>query len=128
MRDADEEHDDAASILRELGVLFSDFDAYWLDDDNYFREEDGSFTLHGVFCRFADCYRERHASFTPEQLAALGQLVSRCMRVEHSNADNAVATCFLESIATEPCERVIAPYLDEAARAYLRAWGGLQDG
>ena len=117
---------DARSVLAELAATFPAFEAHWRDEENLFREEDGSFTSHGVFCDFADFYRERHASFSGEQLAALGGLIARHRNDPESDIGNAAAVCFLENIAGDPCERVLAPHLDEAGRELLRAWGGLQ--
>lgn len=123
---ADASQPDAAAILAALIVLFPEFEAHWLGADNYFREDDGSFTSCGAFCALTDFYRERWASFSPGQFVGLGSLVARCMRIEHSEPDVAAATCFLEHIAGEPCERPLAPHLSESGREFLRTWGGLQ--
>jgi hypothetical protein len=38
--------------------------------------------------------------------------------------DNAAATCFLEDIAGDECDRELARHLTGEARRYWRAWGG----
>jgi hypothetical protein len=38
--------------------------------------------------------------------------------------DNAAATCFVENIAGEPCDRELSPHLTGEAKRYWHAWGG----
>lgn len=126
MGGAEEAQPDAATILAALVATFPEFDARWRSADNLFREDDGSFTPCGVYCAFSEFYSERWSTFSAGQFVELGRFVTRCMLVAHSTADEAAATCFLENIAAEPCERPLAPHLGESGREYLRTWGGLQ--
>jgi hypothetical protein len=113
------------SLLDRLVALFPDFRAYWDDPGNNFRDDDGSFTLHGVFCQFTSFYKERYAALPAERIAALGAFASECMApADDSPLDNAAATCFVENIAGEACDRKLSPHLTGEARRYWQAWGG----
>jgi hypothetical protein len=113
------------ALLDRLVALFPDFRAYWDDAGNCFSEDDGSFTLHGVFAEFTHFFRERHAVLPAEQVAALGKFVSECMAPANDGPlDNAAATCFVENIAGEPSDRELSPHLTGEARRYWLAWGG----
>jgi hypothetical protein len=113
------------ALLDKLVTLFPDFRSYWDDPGNCFRDDDGSFTLHGVFAEFTSFFRERHAALVPERIAALGEFVSECMApADHNPLSNAAATCFVENIAGEVCDRELSPHLTGEARRYWQAWGG----
>jgi hypothetical protein len=112
------------ALLDRLVALFPDFRAYWGDPGNYFRDDDGTFTLHGVFAEFTGFFRERHNSLPAEQVAALGAFVSECMSSADADLDNAAATCFVENVAGEDCDRELARHLSGEARRYWQAWGG----
>ena len=112
------------ALLDRLVALFPDFRAHWDDPGNCFREEDGSFTLYGVFAEFSGFFRERYQSLPAERVAALGAFVSECMASDDAELDNAAATCFVESIAGEECDRDVARHLSGEARRYWQTWGG----
>lgn len=67
------------ALLDRVVALFPDFREDWDDPGNCFRDDDGAFTLYGVFAEFAGFFRERHAAVPAEQVAALGAFVSECM-------------------------------------------------
>ena len=111
-------------LLDYIVSLFPDFAAYWDDPGNSFRADDGSFTLHGVFCEFTAFFRERFKVLPHDQVATLGAFISECMASADADLDNATATCFVENIAAEECSHDLALYLTGEAREYYRAWGG----
>jgi len=113
------------ALLDRLVDLFPDFRAYWDGPNNCLQGDDGSFTLHGVFIQLTDFFRDRHASLPADQVAALGEFVSKCMApADDGLLDNAAATCFVENIAGEPCGRELSPHLTGEARRYWQAWCG----
>jgi hypothetical protein len=112
------------ALLDRLVALFPEFRAYWDGPANYFRDDDGSFTLHGAFAVFSHFFRERHRSLQPDQVAALGALVSDWMASPDEALSNAAATCFVENVAGEECDWVLARHLTGEARRYWEAWGG----
>jgi hypothetical protein len=111
-------------LVDRLVTFFPDFQAYWDDPGNCFRNDDGSFTLHGVFAEFTNFFRERHGSLPADRMAALGRFVSDCMMSTDKDLDNAAATGFVENIAGEDCDRPLAPHLTGEARKYWKSWGG----
>jgi hypothetical protein len=112
-------------LLDRLTALFPDFRAYWDDPGNCFRDDDGPYTLHGVFAEFTGFFRERHAVLPHDRIAALGTFVSECMAPANDGPlDNAAATCFVENIAGEPYDRELSSHLTGEARRYWQAWGG----
>ncbi len=111
-------------LLDHLVALFPGFRACWDDPGNCFRDDDGAFSLHGVFAEFSSFFRQRHESLLPDRVAALGAFVSDCMASADANLDNAAATCFVENVAGEDCDRELGRHLVGEARTYWRAWGG----
>jgi hypothetical protein len=111
------------ALLDRFVALFPDLRAFWDDAGNYSRNDDGSFTLHGVFAQLTDFFRERHAALPPDRVAALAAFVSECMAGNDDGPlDNAAATCFVENIAGEPCDRELAPHLTGEAKRYWQYW------
>lgn len=112
------------ALLDRLVTLFPDFQAYWDDPGNCVREDDGTFTQHGVFAEFTGFFREQYQSHPAERMAALGAFVSECMSSADVDLDNAAATCFVENVAGEECDRELARHLSGEARKYWQKWGG----
>ncbi len=111
-------------LLSRLVSLVPDFAAYWDDPGNCYRPDDGSFTVCGVFAEFTDFFREAYEALPPDTIAALGSFISECMASSDADLHNAAATCFVENIAAEACDRELARHLTGEARDYCRAWGG----
>lgn len=112
-------------LLRKLFVIAPDFETCWESSHNDAIHEDGSFTLHGICCRFAEFFRQRYELFTQEQLTELFWLV------EHYLDDpdeyglpvaNALCTCFLEDIASEPCGEFAKPFMGSQSRSLFDQW------
>lgn len=113
------------ALLDRLADLFPDFRAWWDAPNNYHRDQDGSFTLHGVFAEFTHFFKERHTALPTDRIEILGAFLSECMAPADDNPlDNAVATCFVENIAGEPCDRELSRFLTGEARRYWQFWGG----
>ncbi len=83
----------AHSILERLADLFPDFGVYWNDPGNCFREDDGSFTIHGVFAEFSGYFRDQYDQLPAGQVAVLGALVSEWAASTDEELANATATC-----------------------------------
>jgi hypothetical protein len=109
----------AADILEELVRIRSDFRAYG-DRENYFRDEDGSFTPCGAFSHFTHFFRDRHLELKKEELEAVAKLVGRCEKDD--GLRDAAYTCFLENIAGDPPDRTLAPYLSREAVGFMSNW------
>jgi hypothetical protein len=116
----------AQALLAQLVALFPAFGPYWADPGNCFREEDGSFTCHGVFAEFSGFFRDRYESLPADRLAALGALVSVWTDSPDAELSNAVASCFLENVAGERCSADLERHLTGDALRYYRRWSGLE--
>ena len=112
----------AQSILERLVVSCPDFGAYWNDPGNCFREDDGSFTIHGVFADFSGYFREQYEQLPRGQEAALGALVSEWAASTDEDLANATATCFLENVSGERCSRDLRQRLHGEALRYFLRW------
>src|SRR5262245_1243865 len=112
----------AQALLDQLAALFPDFGPRWDDPGNCFREDDGSFTCHGVFAEFSGFFRARYESLPPENLAALGALASKWMGAPDAGLSNGVATCFLEAVAGERFSADFQRHLTGEALRYYRLW------
>jgi hypothetical protein len=109
-------------LLSYLTALFPEFGPYWDAPGNCFRNDDGSYTLHGVFSEFTSFFREHSERLTSDQLLALGAFVSECIVPADTDLSNAAATCFVENIAGEDYAEEFAIFLKGAARKYYLSW------
>lgn len=109
----------AKDILEELVRIRPDFRSFW-DGENYFRDDDGSFTACGVFSQFTDFFREQHQKMKKEELEAVAALVGRCESDDFLS--ESAYTCFLENIAGDPPDETLAPYLSPAAIEFMSHW------
>jgi hypothetical protein len=109
----------ATSILEELLRIRPDFRACW-DGTNYFRDDDGSFTACGVFSQFTGYFRDRFSDFTSEELSALADLIRQCEKEQFFT--ESAYTCFLENIAGDPPDSVLAPHLSAQAQEFMSHW------
>jgi hypothetical protein len=112
------------ALLGRLVALFPDFQSHWDRPGNCFRDDDGSFTLHGAFAELAGFFQERCKSLPAQRVAALGTFVSECMASNDAELENAAATCFVENVAGEACDRQLARHLTGPAQRYWQAWKG----
>jgi hypothetical protein len=115
-----------ADLLDQLCAFFPEFRTRWNDPGNCFRDQDGSFTLHGVFAEFSGFFHQHHAALPPDRITALGAFLSECMDSSDEDLNNAAGTCFVENIAGEPCDRELSRHLTGEARRYWRYWGGTE--
>ena len=109
----------ANDILEELAHIRPDFRAYW-NGENYFRDDDGSFTPCGVFSQFTGFFQKQHQSMKKEELEAVAWLVTRCEKDDFLK--ESAFTCFLENIAGDPPDQKLAPYISPAAIEHMNHW------
>lgn len=111
-------------LLCQILVMLPEFAAHWNGPENYCRNNDGSFTMHGVFMELTGFFLERSDTLLPDQVANFGKFLSECMASNDEELDNATATCFLENIAGKGCDHGLGRHLSGAARVYWQTWGG----
>lgn len=113
-----------SEIYAKLTTFFPEFITYWESSDNYHRNEDGSFTLCGVFSQFSAFVRERLPELHPSSLDALGCFVEDCMALPSaSDLRNAAGACFLENVAGEDFTPALAVHFGKRAREILSYYG-----
>ena len=76
--------------------LFPDFAAVWAAED-LFREEDGSFTLCGLFVTAATFIRERVGSLTSEDWREVGAYINHYFALG-DEVTGILGACFVENL------------------------------
>ncbi len=113
---------DVSETKARLDTICPRFASFWDLPDNCSREEDGSFTVCGLFIEFTHFFRDEYLTLSESQLSELGEFVEESMGVPHSSLDEAVATCFLENIAGEPCAIALDAHLGKRAKKFISYW------
>ena len=97
-------------LKKFLVSLFPNFESAWNDPQNYFKENNGDYTYHGLFSEFSHYFRDHFTDFNENQLWELFQSIERWHVPEEGITgdvsdelilSNAAFTCFLENIASE---------------------------
>lgn len=109
-------------LLDRLTAVFPAFAEAWDGPENYFRNDDGSFTYCGVFAEFSFYFKDRFEQFNSIQLGLLSELLDSCMEVVDSELGNTAATCFLENVAGERFHAEFAEHLRAEALSFYRNW------
>lgn len=103
---------------------FPAFQAHWKRED-IDREDDGSFTAHGIMSSFTHFYRGNYANLDS------GLLKKFCCAIEEvvasdpndkSEVANAICTSFLELIAGDVEGKRLEPYLGKACKEFYSHW------
>ncbi len=111
----------SSEIHDRLVEILPAFRDYWDSPENYFREDDGSFTECGVFAECSHYVRDFFDSFAIRQIEALARFISQCMESEpESTLADAAATCFLENLARESFSHRLTEHLSGEALSYYR--------
>ena len=111
----------SSEIHDRLVEILPAFRDYWDSPENYFREDDSSFTECGVFAECSHYVTDYFDSFTVRQIEALGRFISQCMETEpESTLADAAATCFLENLARESFFDTLTEHLSGGALSYYR--------
>ena len=113
-------------LLQRFIALAPAFEAQWNSDRNYNRDDDGNSTLHGVCSEFSVFFRDHSAEFSTAAMAELFAFIESHVQPRNStdstNLDNALCTCFLENISSEPAGEIAKPYMGSNSRAFFDLW------
>ena len=119
-------HPTPQNLLRRLFELVPGFQSQWDAPDNLFINDDGSFTVHGVFSVFSAYVREEFGNFDQTTRSNLFQYIEECVNTDiHSDAgvSNAACTCFLENLAGEGAlSEEIRQHLGPKSKKYFDEW------
>ena len=110
--------------LQKLIAIFPDFLDYW--NESIFRQDNGSFNLHTVFCEFTNYTRDKFYLMSEEARCVLFEFIECCTTDEdepYSNTDEAVCTCFLENLSGEPPSSMeMRRYMGKNSLIYFDFW------
>lgn len=112
-------------LLQRFINFWPEFETRWKSDLNYHRGDDGSFTLHGVCGEFSNFFRDTYATWSDSTLSDLFEFVEWNLVEPDAEAtllDNALCTCFLENISSEPCGQAAKPLMGRKSRAFFDQW------
>ena len=104
--------------------LFPTFEESWKREDIH-KEEDGSFTPHGIMSSFTYFYKENFAKFDTSTLEEFCRTIETVVASDpHDKSDvaNAICTSFLEMVAGEAEGKRIEPYLGKASKEFYSHW------
>lgn len=112
-------------LLERLTAILPEFADHWASPDNLFRNDDGSFTLWGVFAQCADFVRSRYEKLSRQQRRDLADFVEQCMTPPGTDIGNAAATCFLENLTGEAFSRDWESHLRGNAQSFVQKMSGV---
>jgi len=112
--------------FKNLIELFPDFKALWESNNNYFKEDNGSYTIHGLFSEFSHLVSERLESGNTEKMKELFDYIEEIASNGNEDEQNAVCTCFLENILNRIPQKIdpkyFVPFLGKCSKDYCIAW------
>jgi len=103
-----------------------DFKDYWERQDNYFKNDDGLGTIHGIFAEYSGFIKANFNNIERSQLIGLFGFVEKCVNTEpnsESGISNAACTCFLENLAGEGgLSNSLLEYLGPGSKEYFERY------
>ena len=118
------EHPTPDELLASLTRFVPEFEVEWKRSN--FRNEDGSFTVHGVFAEFSAFFRDHVEEMEESTRRDLFTFVEDCVTTDptsEAGLSNAACTCFLENLAGEgKISDLVSKYLGPESKAYFDKW------
>ena len=116
----------AETIKAELLSLCPDFATAWDDQRDLWTNDDGSYTVHGVFAVFSHYIADRLSRGSDPELHKVFEFVESKLTEDDSEVNNAATTCFLENLMNRVPEtippRYLIPLLGPKSRRFCRSW------
>ncbi len=111
-------------FLEYIISLFPLFEQYWNSVDNYFLDDDGSFSVYGVCAQFSHYFYEPNniQTFPEESLIKLFEFIEIELSADDSVLDNPICTCFLENIACTEAGEDTQKFMGEKTKSYFLEW------
>ena len=109
-----------------LICLFPGFGSYW-DDEDINREDDGSFTAHGLLSSFYFYYKAQYLNFEEQTISELATKLEEIVSADpsdESDVANAICTSFLELIDENREGKGLERYLGKECVKFLEAMRG----
>jgi hypothetical protein len=119
-------HPTPKELLENLVQIAPEFLSAWDNEDNLFIDEDGSFSVHGVFTEFSSFIRDNFGLLDENRRKKLFDYIEECVNTDiHSEygVSNAACTCFIENLAGEGTfSNTILKYLGVESKKYFDKW------
>lgn len=119
-------HPTPKELLEKLLQIAPEFLSAWDNEDNLFIDEDGAFSVHGVFTEFSSFIRDNLGLLDENRRKKLFDYIEECVTTDiHSEngVSNAARTCFLENLAGEGrLSNTILKYLGVESKKYFDKW------
>ena len=116
----------AETTKGELLSLCPDFAEWWDDESDLWTEENGSFTVRGVFAVFSHYIADKLGRGNDPHLVAVFKYVESQLTEDDCELDNAATTCFLENLMNRVPEKIrpanLVPLLGPKSRRFCRGW------
>jgi hypothetical protein len=97
--------DEMLGKLISLSPESPSFKKQWEDEDNISKDDDGTFSLHGLFTEFSWFVRDNFHHFSEQQRRELFYFIESWVcpiGQDYDALDNAICACFLENLSCEP--------------------------
>ena len=117
---------DRSEFKEILVSFFPSFEGYW-DKEDINREEDGSFTAHGLLSAFFFFYKENYTGFQESTLRIFASKLEDIVAADPNNESdvaNAICTSFLELLDQRQEGKILEKYLGSECASYLRTMRG----
>lgn len=114
-------------MLYDLIEMFPAFKAEWESDETYCKEDDGSYSYHGLFAEFGHYFQDHFAEMSEGKIHEFCGYIETFVRDDevHEIVDNAICTCFLENVYGKPFDTELPKYLFPNSRKFYVRWHGL---
>ncbi len=112
-------------LLQRFIAFIPAFEARWGSVYNYHHNEDGSFTLHGLCSEFSTCFRDNFIHLSDDTFKQLFDFIELNIvepTASETMLDNALCTCFLENISSEPCGEAAKKWMGRKSRVFFDQW------
>jgi hypothetical protein len=119
-------HPTPKELLENLVHIAPEFLSAWDNEDNLSVDEEGSFSVHGVFTEFSSFIRDNFGLLDENRRKKLFDYVEECVNDyihSENGVSNAARTCFLENLAGEGAlSNTILKYLGVESKKYFDKW------
>ena len=106
--------------------IIPDFQTQWEQGDNLWKEEDGSFSFHGLFTALDWYVRDSFQQISELTRIELMFFIESCLLeiddTSHDSLDNAACTCFLENLSCESISEELRTYMGPKSKAFFDYW------
>jgi hypothetical protein len=113
-------------------ILVSSFPAFeeWWDDEDINREQNGSYTAHGLLSSFFFFYKERYMNYVESDIREFADKIETIVAEDsndESDVANAICTSYLELLNKNKEGKVLEKYLGSECRKFLNIMRGEND-